>query len=50
MLVRVIAINFRLDASVRRLARNFSRLTGVPLARLLEPDFEPNGHGSESFS
>ncbi len=38
MLVRVIAINFRLDASVRRLARNFSRLTGVPLARLLAPE------------
>ncbi|MFO7265989.1 MAG: hypothetical protein FWJ73_06930 [Limnochordales bacterium] len=38
MLVRVIAVDFRLSPAVRRLARNFSRLTGVPLARLLEPE------------
>lgn len=38
MLVRVIAVDFRQSPSVRRLARNFSRLTGVPLARLLEPE------------
>ncbi|MFS8524005.1 MAG: hypothetical protein FWJ83_03990 [Limnochordales bacterium] len=50
MQVRVIAIDFRLDPSVRRLARSFSRLTGVPLARLLAPELEPNGHGPEQFS
>ncbi len=46
MQVRVIAIDFRLSPSVRRLARNFSRLTGVPLARLLEPE----RNGTEEFS
>ena len=50
MQVRVIAIDFRLDPPVRRLARSFSRLTGVPLARLLAPELEPNGHGPEQFS
>lgn len=46
MLVRVIFIDFRLSPAVRRLARSFSRLTGVPLARLLEHDRS----GAEEFS
>lgn len=46
MVVRVISIDFRLSPAVRRLARSFSRLTGVPLARLLEHD----RHGAEEFS
>lgn len=50
MLMRVIAIDFRLSRSVRRLARSFSRLTGVPLARLLEPDLDADRHGAEEFS
>lgn len=46
MLVRVIAVDFRQSPAVWRLARNFSRLTGVPLARLLEPEKDQ----SEQFS
>lgn len=46
MQVRVIPVDFRLSPSVRRLARNFARLTGVPLARLLEPDLESR-HGAD---
>lgn len=46
MLVRVIFVDFRLSPAVRRLARSFARLTGVPLARLLEHD-RP---GAEEFS
>ncbi|HEY8418546.1 MAG TPA: hypothetical protein VIK93_10990 [Limnochordales bacterium] len=34
----IITIEFRLSPMVRRLARNFARLTGIPLHRLLAPD------------
>lgn len=33
--MRVIAIDFRQTPAALRLARSFSRLTGIPLARLL---------------
>lgn len=36
--VRVIAINFRTSFVARRLARNFSRATGIALHRFLEPE------------
>ncbi|MFS8535737.1 MAG: hypothetical protein FWJ65_11335, partial [Limnochordales bacterium] len=39
----VIPVEFRLSPMVRRLARNFSRLTGIPLSRLLAPDSDGTG-------
>ncbi|HLT57491.1 MAG: hypothetical protein LOD91_10650 [Limnochordales bacterium] len=39
----VITIEFRLSPTVRRLARSFARLTGIPLARLLVPDGDGGG-------
>ena len=38
MRLPIITIEFRLSPMVRRLARNFARLTGIPLHRLLAPD------------
>lgn len=36
--LRVIAVNFRASLRARRLARNFSRATGISIARFLQPD------------
>lgn len=44
--MRVITVDFRLSPMVRRLAREFARLTGIPLARLLERD----GKGPEGLA
>lgn len=39
----IISVDFRLSPMVRRLARSFARLTGIPLARLLAPDGDGGG-------
>lgn len=38
MALRVIAVHFRSTFAARRLARNFSRATGIALYRFLQPD------------
>lgn len=38
MTLRVIAVYFRSTVTARRLARNFSRVTGIALHRFLQPE------------